>query len=264
MDRSRSTEVASIHVVEEVQRGAGIPLLAHPEWESRFPWLVQATTGRGDGGDPFDLGSFGAAPIGKVMQRWRLLREATGMPTIVHSRQVHGAEIASWTQPLPPGLVHVEGFDAHVTGLTGLLLSVSVADCVPVFLVHEEPRAIGLVHAGWRGAAAGIVERAIELLVADHGASAEGLWLHCGPSICARCYEVGPEVHSAVRRAVDPPEGPEPIDLRGAIAERVIEVGLGADRISISAHCTRCGPGAFFSHRGGSPERQMGLLGLRA
>jgi copper oxidase (laccase) domain-containing protein len=58
--------------------------------------------------------------------------------------------------------------------------------------------------------------------------------------------------------------GRTPIDLRAAIAERAAEAGIEPSQITLSAHCTRCGPGAFFSHRAGSPARQMGVLGVRA
>jgi copper oxidase (laccase) domain-containing protein len=54
-----------------------------------------------------------------------------------------------------------------------------------------------------------------------------------------------------------------PIDLRAAIAERAAAAGLDLERVTLSGHCTRCGPGAFFSHRAGSAARQMGVLGVR-
>ena len=145
-----------------------------------------------------------------------------------------------------------------------MLLTVAVADCIPVFIVDAEGRAVALVHAGWRGVAAGIVEAAIGRLVRWNPGAAGHLWVHCGPAICGRCYEVGPEVHAAVRPEQEAPAGPAPIDLRGAVAARVVRAGAGAERVTVSAHCTRCGGDDFFSHRGGSSGRQMGLLGIRA
>ena len=53
-------------------------------------------------------------------------------------------------------------------------------------LVHPL-RAVALVHAGWRGTAAGIVERAIHRLVESWQATPGRLWLHCGPAICGAC-----------------------------------------------------------------------------
>ena len=240
-----------------------VPIWSHPEWEERFPWLMQGTTGRGDGSAGFDLGLFGSAPTGEVQRRWRLLLRETGFRTAVHSHQVHGAVVAHWHDALPAALIQTEGQDGHLTTHAGTLLTASIADCVPLFLVAEDSRVVGVVHAGWRGVAGGIVEVAIEQ-AAQAGAEAVALWLHAGPAICGDCYEVGPEVHRAVNPGAPVPDVPHPIDLRAAIARRSIAAGARHDRITISEHCTRCGPGEFFSHRGGSPLRQMGIIGRHA
>lgn len=235
-----------------------MPLWVHPEWEQRFPWLVQGTTGSG-----FDLGLFGEQPVGATLGRWRALRSMAGMHASVHSRQVHGAHLAVHGIDGLSGMLVMEGVDGHLSDRPGLLLAVSVADCVPVSLVHPGRRAIALVHAGWRGTAAGIVVRALERLQQVYGAAAGDLWLHCGPAICGDCYEVGPEVHAALWPEQTPPAEPTPIDVRAVIADQVTSAGIYPERMSLSAHCTRCGPGAFFSHRAGSAGRQMGVLGVR-
>lgn len=224
---------------------------------------MQGTTGQGDAEELFDLGLSGDGPVGRVLERWRALGRATGMAHLVHARQVHAADLWVHDGVGAPGLLVMEGVDGHLTRRPGVLLTVSVADCVPVSLVDPERRAVALLHAGWRGAAAGIVERAIARLAEEFGSAAADLWLHCGPAICGNCYEVGPEVHRALRPAADPPPAPAPLDLRAAIAERARAEGVPPEQITLSTHCTRCGPGAFFSHRGGSPARQMGFLGIR-
>jgi polyphenol oxidase len=249
--------------VAEVPGAGELPLWHQPEWQSRFSWLVQGVTGRGEGDDSFDLGLFGAAPVGDVLGRWERLRGATGMRRLVHSRQVHEAELRAHGPGDESGLLIGSGHDGHLTRAPGVLLTVSIADCVPVYIVDAGARAVALVHAGWRGVAAGIVERALERLRPWMGEEAEQLWLHCGPAICGRCYEVGPEVHAALLPAEPPPALPTPIDLRRVIADRAIALGLAPERLSVSAHCTRCGPGRFFSHRGGSASRQMAFLGIR-
>lgn len=250
-------------VVAETESGGGVPLWTHPEWAERFPWLAQGTTGAGSPEAPFDLGLAGSQPVGPALDRWRALRAAAGAETVVHARQVHAADVWTHRERGAPGIAVMDGYDGHAAALPGLLLAVGVADCVPVSLVDPATRSVALVHAGWRGTAGGIVERAMDVLAADFGARVEELWLHCGPAICGECYEVGPEVHAGVRPACAPPDGPTPIDLRAAIFERAVARGVLAERITVSAHCTRCGPGIFFSHRGGSRARQMGVLGIR-
>ncbi|MDQ3520940.1 MAG: polyphenol oxidase family protein [Gemmatimonadota bacterium] len=244
--------------VAETRLDGDVPLWVHPEWAERFPWLVQGTTGSG-----FDLGLFGDQPIGAALQRWRALRSATGMNATVHARQVHGSDVAVHGLDGLGGMLLMEGVDGHLTDQRGLLLTVSVADCVPVSIVDPEKRAVALVHAGWRGTAAGIVGRALERLREVYDASPADLWLHAGPAICGDCYEVGPEVHAALRPEKAPPAVPTPIDVRAVVAGQAVMAGMPRERLSVSAHCTRCGPGDFFSHRVGSPGRQMGVLGVR-
>ena len=248
--------------MREILQPGPVPLWVHPNWSERFPWLVQGTTGAGDPAEPFDLGLFGSQPVGAVLERWRALRGATEMPGVVHARQVHAAGVAVHGAAIRGTLVS-EGTDGHVTNAPGLLLAVSVADCVPVSLVDPDRRAIALLHAGWRGTAAGILSVGLAKLHTLVGTEPGDLWVHLGPAICGSCYEVGPEVHAAIHPERPPPAAPEPIDVRAALAAQAETLGVRPDRISASEHCTRCGPGDFFSHRGGSTARQMGVLGVR-
>src|SRR5690606_2097555 len=143
----------------------------------------------------------------------------------------------------------------------GVLLTVSVADCVPVFLVDERTRAVALLHAGWRGVAAGILTAGIQVLEREAGSEPSDLRVHLGPSICGTCYEVGPEVHEAL--GLTPPAAPRPVDLRQVLAEQALALGVRAERISRSAYCPRCGDSPFFPHRRGDSGRQSGVLAAR-
>jgi hypothetical protein len=86
------------------------------------------------------------------------------------------------------------------------------------------------------------------------------LLVHFGPSICGACYEVGPEVFSAL--GLDAPPGPAPLDLRGALAARAVAAGVRATNVSVSGLCTRCSRDGLFSHRGGDRARQVAYLGI--
>jgi len=258
----RASLAASVRTLRE-RPAARPPSLSLVEWGERFPWLVAGTTTRGVEPEPFDLGLFsGGSPGEGVRSRWEELRAATGMTRIVHAPQVHGAEVRAHgeaeTRSVP---LLVSPCDGHATDRPGLLLAVTTADCVPVFLVDARRRAVSVVHAGWRGAAAGIVERALDLLSERWASEPADVHVHFGPAICGSCYEVGPEVFAALGRGE--PERPTPIDLRAILAERVVERGVPGGQVSISAHCTRCTESALFSHRGGDRARQVGFLGIR-
>lgn len=247
----------AIRRVRESRAEGPAPLYSHPEWAVAFPWLAQGTTGRGQATEPFDLGLFGESPVGPTLARWRALRESLDFPAAVHARQVHGADLVSHDAEPAPGLRITHGFDGHLTARAGLLLSVSVADCVPIFIVDAEARRVALLHGGWRGTAAGIVGRGIERMA---GGDPARLHIHLGPAICGGCYEVGPEVHAALGLPV--PTRNTPVDVRSVQAGQAIASGVSAERVTVSEHCTKCGSG-FFSHRGGDAGRQMGVLGIR-
>lgn len=244
------------------------PALVHPEWARAFPWLVQGTTTRGLEDPPFDLGLFSdGSPEEDVRRRWWSFREALGVPA-VHARQEHGALVrVHQAVPDPDGGIEpgtpylAEPCDGHVTAEPGLLLTVSIADCVPVFLVDPVRRSVGAVHAGWRGAASGVLEQGLQALAATGGSHPRDLHVHFGPAICGTCYEVGPEVFGALGEPE--PSGPTPIDLRGVLARRAVVAGVSRERISISTHCTRCTSSDLFSHRAGDRQRQVGYVGIR-
>lgn len=240
---------------------ASWPALVHPLWAEGLPWLVQGTTVRGNGPAPFDLGLFSdASPARMVLASWERLRKDTGVQRVVHAHQVHGAAVRMHGAG-PPGLCLAEPCDGHVTATALTLLAVTVADCVPVSVVDPERRAVALLHAGWRGAAAGILERGLEVLSDRLRSRAEDLLVHLGPAICGRCYEVGPEVFRGL--GLPEPGAPAPVDLRAVLAHRAVAAGVGVGNISVSAHCTRCGDSGLFSHRRGDRARQVGYLGVR-
>jgi purine-nucleoside/S-methyl-5'-thioadenosine phosphorylase / adenosine deaminase len=240
---------------------ARIPALVHHGWTVSFPWLAQGTTTRGAPGRELDFGIFsGGSPESVVHKNWGRLLALTSMSAGVHARQEHGADVL-FHDSSRPGLHLVGPCDGHVTDRAGVLLAVAAADCVPVFVVDPEARAVGLLHAGWRGAAAGVLERGVGLVTERTGAPLSTLFVHLGPAICERCYEVGPEVFEALGERI--PRRPTRIDLRAVLAKRATALGVDPRGITVSEHCTRCTGSGLFSHRGGDRGRQVGYLGIR-
>jgi hypothetical protein len=244
-------------------RAARPASLVHPDWSGRWRWLVQGTTVRVDGAKTFDLGLFSSgSPEAEVRENWEALTRETGADVVVHSRQVHGCDVHAVPEapesPEAPALLAPA--DGHVSDRPGVVLAVTAADCVPVFLVDPERRVVGAVHAGWRGAAAGVLERALSELTERFGSSPADVRVHFGPAICGSCYEVGPEVFEAL--GLRAPTGPTPIDLRAALSARAVRAGIRPTSITVSTHCTRCTGSELFSHRGGDAGRHVGFIGL--
>ncbi|MEP6766464.1 MAG: polyphenol oxidase family protein [Gemmatimonadaceae bacterium] len=205
-------------------------------------------------------GSFGLGgeePVGQVMHRWAALQDelaSVGANRLASAVQVHGNVVTTHRGDWH-GWLRQRGVDGHITDVRGTALAVTVADCTPVFIAH--PRAIALLHAGWRGTASQILKVGLEALLAL-GCPADECEVHLGPSICGRCYEVGPEVFEAITGKPGKAKGL--LDVRAVLSEHAL--GLGVRQIDTSGWCTRCGSGRFFSHRGGDSGRQLGVMVL--
>ncbi|MEE9224801.1 MAG: polyphenol oxidase family protein, partial [Bacteroidota bacterium] len=112
----------------------------------------------------------------------------------------------SWEEVAIPGQCHsstvlradsgggYDNCDALVTSEIGVFLTVSVADCVPLFLFDPKNKAVAAVHVGWRGAAQGIVFNVVKKLEEEYSTDPEAVIAYLGPSAGVCCYEVGAEV----------------------------------------------------------------------
>jgi len=209
------------------------------------------TTGRAAG----SFSTASAEPVRDVMARWDALRAElrSAGPRLATGRQVHGTRVVvhggAWE-----GWLRGDEADGHASIERGTGMAVSIADCVPVFVVHPSGAA-ALLHSGWRGTAGRIVEQGIAAL-AHRGLPPGELRVHLGPSICGRCYEVSPDVHE--RLTGSRPARATCIDLRALIADHARASGVR--HISVSSSCTRCHNDRFFSHRAGDDGRQLGVL----
>lgn len=240
-------------VREEVVAG-DLPLYAVPGWRERFG-VVAGVTGRG-----LDLGLWTRDPVVEVMNRWRAFRRSEpGLPATVLGTQVHGPAVA-WHDAPAAGWLQVDGVDGHGTVAAGARLCVTIADCIPIYLVAPRQGAVALLHSGWRGTAAGILARGVELLVARTGARAPELVMHCGVGICGACYEVGREVMDGCGAAAAGP-GPWHLDLRERLAEQGSALGIG--EITVSGWCSAHDREQFYSHRAsaGCDGRMVAYLG---
>jgi len=241
---------------EERVAAGGVTRYELGNWAGAFG-VVAGVTGSDD---TFDLGLASRDANGAVLERWRTLTGALGdgFHSLVVSRQVHGTSL-DVVGSLPSGLLIRDGFDGHLTAEAGVVLSVSVADCIPIYLVEPGSGCLALLHAGWRGVANGILEKGAEQLADLSEAPVSDIVMHCGVGICGECYEVGPEVLDAVLGVTVP--GAAKLDLRRALASRAR--ALGIQRVSVSSHCTAHDVGRFYSHRasGGTAGRMMAYLG---
>ena len=211
-------------------------------------------------GTDTSLGLWGDDPRDVVERRWdRLLERWPGSFTgVALAKQLHG-RIVGVVEP-QEGLVITPDRDGHVTGSRGMLLAVTVADCVPVFLADPGSGAVCLLHSGWKGTAVGILGEGIRQLLETASCGVENIVMHCGVSVCGSCYEVDSYVARKITGRQH--EGKTLIDLRHELWKQART--LGVREITISSHCTVHEPQSFFSHRksSGSMNRMAAFLGF--
>jgi YfiH family protein len=250
-------------LLREIPIPGPVPRFEIPGWRERFG-VVAGITGRGEGGGRgFDLGLWNAAPVEETMTRWRAFRRAEpGIGVTVLGHQVHQTAV-SWQGADGVGerWIQLEGVDGHATSTAGILLTVTIADCIPVYLIDPVTRAVALLHSGWRGTAGGILERGVSTLVEQAGSRVENIVIHCGVGICGECYEVGSEVMDGCGLRKDGP-GPWRADLRAVLAAQARALGITS--LSTSQWCSAHDRGNFYSHRasGGTDGRMVAYVGM--
>ncbi len=196
-----------------------------------------------------------------VMQNYRLFAAAAGFPaeSMVMDAYEHGATVRQvtradcgrgWTrEPLPPcdGLITD---DPEVTLITGH------ADCMAFYVYDPATHAIGLAHAGWRGALARIGAETVRAMAQAYGARPEDMLAGVGPGICRRCFEVGADVAEQFDAAFpnvpciseDIITGKPHVDLWKIAAAQFFEAGIQPQNVSIMGVCT-CEDKLLYSHR---------------
>jgi hypothetical protein len=222
---------------------------------------------------------------------------ASGMRQI-GMRQIHSDIVRVANPADAEPLAQTTKADALITNEPGLLLTVQVADCVPIFLADKKRHAIAAIHSGWRGTLQRIAEKALGRMQMEFGTRPQDVIAALGPGIGQCCFEVGPEVaaeyaakfpdarewfqgpfDSLARGDNDPnwlpwltmrPPGHQPpaprvhLDLIAANRSTLSAAGVPAGNIVSSEFCTACRTDLFFSFRRERVTgRMMAAIGIR-
>ena len=207
------------------------------------PRLVWTTTDDGDLAVTGDAAVLAARRARIVDRPWTWLQ------------QVHGARVVTVDQP---GAEAGAEADAAVTAAEGAVLAVHTADCLPIALLADG--AVGVVHAGWRGLAEGVVGAAVEVL---RSASPAPVRAAIGPCIRARCYEFGDDglrpiagvLGGGVRASTA--WGTPALDLVAGARRALADADV--TDVADAAVCTACSP-VHFSHRARGDRGRQALV----
>lgn len=214
-----------------------------------------------------------------VQENFRRFLGAHGFTNPVMTDQTHTTNVMRVTMAdrgknvfVPRDYSDIDGF---ITDEPGVTLVTTFADCVPLYFVDEEHRAIGMAHSGWKGTFGRIGRNMVAEMQRAFGTRPEALTAAIGPSICADCYEVSEElalqfceefsceVQSCqgaipaqdMEHIVYCRDGRFYLNLWAANYQILREAGIQESRIAIPDVCTCCNAGTMFSHRASKGKR---------
>lgn len=178
---------------------------------------------------------------------------------LVVPNQVHSDKIKLVDEPC-----FIENIDGMITKNKSIVLSVLVADCIPLFLFNPKSEYIALVHSGWRGTDKNISLNVINKLK-DQGDSPNDILAVIGPSIGQCCFEVGPEVSSKFDACYSfkGKKDRMMLNLVEILKDQLIHSGVKRNNIFMSEKCTYCEKELFHSYRrqGSSAGRMVAICG---
>ena len=207
-----------------------------------------------------------------VQTNYTILGTAIGFDPhkVVCAVQVHRDDVRLVTaQDWGKGLYSHTDYeaDALITDVPGTALFVYSADCGTILLEDRASGAVGACHAGWRGTALGIAEKAARAMMNQFGGKPENLYAALGPCIGRCCFETDRDVADAMQQAL----GSEAdaaiswdgqkyhVDLKHLNTLFLRRAGIPEDHIDVSPLCTACDTDTFWSHRRHGDQR--GSLG---
>jgi YfiH family protein len=273
---------------------------------ANLPWLVHAFstrlggTSRVYGKNALNLGFTSHDSRAAVERNRELFLASLGAARgrkpwpLITLRQIHSDLIHAVDRPPD----HPLAGDGLITDTPELLLAIQTADCLPIILVDQKTRAVGVFHAGWRGTVKRIVEKGIGEMRRYFRTDPRHLLAAVGPGVQGCCYKVGEEVRRNFEsqfayagklfrevKESDPVREKYPLlfltarapghselpvniflDLVEANRRQLIDSGVLAKNIEASSPCTACHTDLLFSYRAekGVTGRLMAVAGVRA
>ena len=197
-----------------------------------------------------------------MRENYRLLGEALGVDEsrMTLTKQIHDTQVSVVTEDkVGMGLHRPMEWqsDAIVTALADTPIIGFYADCVVTLLYDPATHTAGVCHSGWRGMAAGILPKTVDVMAEQLGTKRESLVAVLGPSIRQECFETAADVPEAMEKLLGAQvhpfikeKGPKfHVDLQGIGVKLLQDAGLSAENVIDSGICTMCHSDEFWSHR---------------
>ena len=170
-------------------------------------------------------------------------------------KQTHGCEIVIADERFSSGAL--QEADALVTDKPNVAIAVRTADCLPIFIYDPVHKAIGIVHAGWKGTQQEIFKQTYLTMQAKYKTDFEDILVVFGPALRSCCYEVGREFLGHFPGAVFARDGKLYMDLLKANREQLYSLGVEREQLFDCRVCTSCDKGYFSYRRDGDKAGRM-------
>lgn len=246
------------------------PTYRTPSVFTSFNTLIAAESTRHGGVSPAPFASLNLGintddNPANVDQNRQLFFQDIGADTLgfASSHQVHGTDVLTVVEA-----GRFNGYDALITNRPGVLVGVTVADCVPILVYDPEHQAVAAIHAGWRGTVGGIVTKTLAAMQHQFGTMGAQCYAYVGTSIDETTFEVGEDVATQFAPAfvqTNPENQKTCADLKAANLSLLTAFGVPRAHIDVSAYSTVQNNDDYFSYRaeGGQTGRMLAVIGLR-
>lgn len=236
-----------------------------------FPQLIAAESTRHGG---VSQGAYASLNVGlsteddpaAIHANRQLFFQSLGVSAdqIASAYQVHGDKVLKVEVP-----GRYEGYDALISDVPNVFLTVTIADCTPILIADPQTQAVAAIHAGWRGTAAEIVTKTLAYLHQAYQVNVENCYAYIGTCIDECSFEVDADVSdhfvSAYKRW-DEERQKYFVDLKAANRAQLLNAGVPAQNIEVSPYSTVLHNSDFFSHRKekGITGRMLNLIGFKS
>jgi YfiH family protein len=153
--------------------------------------------------------------------------------------------------------------DGFVTDVSGIILGVTAADCLPIYFWDKKKNVIGLAHAGWRGVQSKIVGEMVKIFMNKYGCRAEDIEAEIGPHIKDCHFEVKDDVvknFSGHSEHIKIAAYKKYLNLGGIVKKQLLASGLKEKNITETNECTFCRSDKYFSYRRDKPKDIEAML----
>lgn len=183
---------------------------------------------------------------------------------VVSAGLVHGNNVVVIDNDMKSG--QVPNCDALITNDPRYLLTLTVADCLPIYFYDKRNKVIALAHAGWRGVAANLASEVVKVFKNNYHSEPENILVFIGPHIKDCHFEVKSDVASQFNVSdIIIRDGKTYLNLSSIVLNQLLTAGIPNANISVSEECTACVTDKYYSYRRDNPkelETMLAYIGL--